>query len=200
MTREECVKKETGRWLALMDLLLKQEAELRSREFEANPFLKNREGTGEELGLDCHDPSLENVFVDEQDPTKITCTIDWESTTTRPLWQVAHLLAFLQSSPFTAKVSREVLVKMAADVSAQTSSSNGIKSQSSDPLPSDFGTLAHEWSYYETAGMRLRMAHRFVEWDGWEEGLVESMLGSGEFEEDWFKRTEHNAESALLSP
>ncbi|KAK1216560.1 hypothetical protein PQX77_020806 [Marasmius sp. AFHP31] len=198
MTREECVKKETGRWLAFMDRLLKQEAELRSKNFEANPCLKKREGTGKEFGLD--DTSLENVFVNEQDPTKITCIIDWESTTTRPLWQVAHLLAFLQSSPFTAKVSREVLVKIAADVSAQTSSSNGIKSQSSDPLPIDFGTLAYEWSYYQTAGMRLRMAHRFVEWDGWEEGMAESMLGSEEFEEDWFKRTEHNAESALLSP
>ncbi|KAK1235099.1 hypothetical protein PQX77_001682, partial [Marasmius sp. AFHP31] len=107
MTREECVKKETGRWLALMDLLLKQEAELRSREFEANPFLKKREGTGEEFGLDCRDLSLDNVFVDEQDPTNITCIIDWESTTTRPLWQVAHLPAFLQSSPFTAKLFRE---------------------------------------------------------------------------------------------
>ncbi|KAK1234981.1 hypothetical protein PQX77_001806, partial [Marasmius sp. AFHP31] len=142
MTRKECVKKETGRWLALMDRLLKQEAKLRSKEFEAISCLKMREGTGEEFGLDCRDPSLENIFVDEQDPTKITCIIDWESTTTRPLWQV----------------------KMAADVSAQTSSSNCIKSQSSDPLPSDFGTLAHEWSYYEAAGMRLRMAHRFVEW------------------------------------
>ncbi|KAK1233341.1 hypothetical protein PQX77_003506 [Marasmius sp. AFHP31] len=129
---------------AQLSRLLKQEAELRSREFEANPCLKKREGTGKEFGLDCHGPSLENIFVDEQDPTKITCIIDWESTTTRPLWQVAHLPAFLQSSPFTAKLFRKVLVKMAADVSAQTSSSNGIKSQSSDPLPSDFGTLTHE--------------------------------------------------------
>ncbi|KAJ8073384.1 hypothetical protein PM082_011659 [Marasmius tenuissimus] len=198
--REECVKKETGRWLMLMDRLLKQEAELRNKELEANPCSKKREGTGEEFGLDCHDLSLENVFVDEQDPTKITCIIDWESTTTRPLWQAAHLPAFLQSSPFTAKLFREVLVKMAADTSAQTSSSNGIKSRSDDSFPSDFGALAHEWLYYEAAGMRLRMAHRFVEWDGWEEGLAESMLGSEEFEEDWFKGGEYNADSALLSP
>ncbi|KAK1223454.1 hypothetical protein PQX77_013674 [Marasmius sp. AFHP31] len=150
MTREECVKKETGRWLALMD---RQEVKLRSKEFEAISCLKKREGTGKEFGLD--GLSLENAFVDEQDPTNI--------------------------------------VKMAADVSAQTSSSNDIKSQSSDPLPSDFGTLAHEWSYYEAAGMRLKMAHRFVEWDGWEEGIAESMLGSEEFEEDWLKEVEQNA-------
>ncbi|KAK1216240.1 hypothetical protein PQX77_021137 [Marasmius sp. AFHP31] len=142
-----------------MDLLLKQEAKLRSKEFEAISCLKMREGTGEEFGLDCHDSSLEIVFVDERDPTKI--------------------------------------VKMAADVSAQTSSSNGIKSQSSDPLPSDLGTLAHEWFYLKATGMRLRMARRFVEWDGWGEGLAESTLGSEEFEEDWLKEVEHNADSAL---
>ncbi|KAK1217533.1 hypothetical protein PQX77_019822 [Marasmius sp. AFHP31] len=153
MTKEECVK-ETRRWLALMGRLLKQEAKLKSKEFAAISCLKKREGTRKEFGLD--GLSLENAFVDEQDPTNIK-----------------------------------------SDVSAPTSTTNGTKSQSSDPLPSDFGTLAHEWFHYETAGMRLRMAHRFVEWDGWEEGLVESMLGSEEFEEDWFKRTEHNAESAL---
>jgi hypothetical protein len=36
------------------------------------------------------------------------------------------------------------------------------------------------------------MAHRFVEWDGWEEGLVDSILGPEEHEEDWF----HDAPSA----
>ncbi|KAK1217524.1 hypothetical protein PQX77_019813 [Marasmius sp. AFHP31] len=149
MTRKECVKKETGRWLALMDRLLKQEAKLRSKEFEAKPCLKKREGTGEEQAR-----SRRNFF-------------------------------------------REVLVKIAADVSAQTSSSNGIQSQSSDPLPSDLGTLAHEWFYLKATGMRLRMARRFVEWDGWEEGMAESMLGSEEFEEDWFKGVEYNADSAL---
>lgn len=34
--------------------------------------------------------------------------------------------------------------------------------------------------------MRLRTAHRFVEWDGWEEGLAESMLGPADSEDDWF--------------
>lgn len=29
------------------------------------------------------------------------------------------------------------------------------------------------------------MAHRFIEWDGWEEGLAESILGPEEAEDDW---------------
>jgi hypothetical protein len=31
------------------------------------------------------------------------------------------------------------------------------------------------------------MAHRCAEWDGWEEGLVDSILGSEEFEHEWYK-------------
>lgn len=31
------------------------------------------------------------------------------------------------------------------------------------------------------------MAHRCIEWDGWEEGLVDSILGPEDQEEDWFK-------------
>ncbi|KAL0576128.1 hypothetical protein V5O48_005846 [Marasmius crinis-equi] len=203
--REECVKQETTRWLSIMERLVKQEEELRNKELSVHPYLKKKEGTAEEFGLDCHDLSLENVFVDEQDPTKITCIIDWESTTTRPLWQAAHLPAFLQSSPFTAKLFREVLLKMADDAStageasAETSKSKS-QAPSKDSLPKDFAALAHEWLYYEAAGMRLRMAHRFVEWDGWEEGLAESMLGTEEFEEDWFKEAEPHLDSALLSP
>ena len=30
------------------------------------------------------------------------------------------------------------------------------------------------------------MAHRCAEWDGWEEGLVESILGPEEFEHEWY--------------
>lgn len=51
---------------------------------------------------------------------------------------------------------------------------------------SDFAALCHEWLYYEAAGTRLRSAHRCAEWDGWEEGLVESILGGEEFEGEWF--------------
>jgi hypothetical protein len=35
--------------------------------------------------------------------------------------------------------------------------------------------------------MKLRMAHRFVEWDGWEEGLADTMIGEEEHEDEWFK-------------
>ena len=31
------------------------------------------------------------------------------------------------------------------------------------------------------------MAHRVVEWDGWEEGLVDSILGPEENEDEWLK-------------
>ena len=69
-------------------------------------------GNDEEFALDRHDLSLENVFVDEKDRTKIVsglcfsffnanrvdtqmCIIDWESTTTHPLWAAVHLPAFI---------------------------------------------------------------------------------------------------------
>lgn len=54
----------------------------------------------------------------------------------------------------------------------------------------DLGALASEWLYYEGHGTRLRMAHRCVEWDGWEEGLVESILGPEDLEEEWFKEVD----------
>lgn len=34
------------------------------------------------------------------------------------------------------------------------------------------------------------MAHRCIEWDGWEEGLIGSILGPEEQENDWFTRWE----------
>ncbi|KAF5350778.1 hypothetical protein D9758_010343 [Tetrapyrgos nigripes] len=189
--REECVKKEMARWKRLMDKLMKQ--------LEKG---KQKEGDVEEFGLDCHDLSLENVFVDEADNCKITCIIDWESTTTRPLWACAHLPAFLQSTPFVGKIFRAIVAKMAqipstpSSASATSSnpttptatSSSRSKKLSAPRLHShDLQTLAREWLYYESAGMKLRMAHRFAEWDGWEEGLVNSMIGEEEHEDEWFK-------------
>lgn len=46
--------------------------------------------------------------------------------------------------------------------------------------------VAEEWLKYESAGARLRLAHRFAEWDGWEEGLADTILGAQEHEQDWF--------------
>ncbi|CAE7125485.1 unnamed protein product [Rhizoctonia solani] len=62
---------------------------------------KSRHDKKDELGdfvLDLHDLSLANIFVDSVDSSKITCVIDWESTTIRPFWHAAHLPTFLVSA------------------------------------------------------------------------------------------------------
>ncbi|KAI6138447.1 hypothetical protein EDD17DRAFT_1500836 [Pisolithus thermaeus] len=181
--REGEVRREMGRWVNLMERL------------------GACQGTGrkEEFGLDCHDLSLENIFVDEKDHTQITCVIDWESTTTRPLWACAHLPAFIESSPFTAKLFREVVMEMATDyvgmVPNTSSSCARTASTSHSPHASNvhnpstshsLSTVASSWLHFESWGTRLRYAHRCVEWDGWEEGLVESILGPEDTEKDWF--------------
>jgi hypothetical protein len=176
--REQMVKKELGRWQQLMQKLTAQ--------------LKPTQGP-EQFGIDCHDLSLENVFVDENDHTRIvsllfvlkrglmrrqTCIIDWESTTVRPLWACAHVPAFLQSSPFLTKLFREVISQLPGDTALAASVKLPYGSESLEDL-------CREWLYYESAGTRLRMAHRCAEWDGWEEGLVNSILGPEEFEDEW---------------
>ncbi|KAH7882501.1 hypothetical protein F5I97DRAFT_1930447 [Phlebopus sp. FC_14] len=194
MRREECVRKEMGRWMRMMDRL------------GASTYLVG----AEEFGLDCHDLSLENVFVDERDHSRIvrlrtrvfsllvcgsdsflaqTCVIDWESTTTRPLWACAHLPAFLQSSPFTVKLFRDTVVNIA-------NSRPPKMSQPSSCTTSDLAAVAGEWLHYEAVGARLRLAHRCAEWDGWEEGLVDSILGPEETEEEWFKDPESAVEES----
>jgi hypothetical protein len=55
--REEAVRKEMTRWMNVMDLLVKE--------------VKKPDGGDDEFGLDCHDLSLENVFVDEKDNVTI---------------------------------------------------------------------------------------------------------------------------------
>ncbi|KAL4253046.1 hypothetical protein ABKN59_002248 [Abortiporus biennis] len=170
--REERVKEEMSRFVRMMERLGVVRRE------------HGDDGGGEphheEFGLDCHDLSLENVFVDENDHSKISCIIDWESTTTRPLWGCAHVPAFLQSSPFTAKLFRATVEKLTTE--HQNITVNGKSVELAD--------VAHEWLHHEASGVRLRMAHRCIEWDGWEEGLVESILGPVEQEEDWFKKSE----------
>ncbi|KAF9442889.1 hypothetical protein P691DRAFT_680623 [Macrolepiota fuliginosa MF-IS2] len=164
--REKNVRKEMGRWMNVMERLIGI----------AEP---NGEGMGpEEFGLDCHDLSLENVFVDEVDHSKITCIIDWESTTTRPLWACAHLPAFVQSSPFVSKLFRQAMTELPNDPTVKLPPGSSHTTVES---------LCREWLYYESAGTRLRMAHRCAEWDGWEEGLVGSILGPEALEQEWFK-------------
>lgn len=53
--REECVRQEMGRWIQMMERL--------GVGTQPNP--------NEEFGLDCHDLSLENVFVDQNEHSKI---------------------------------------------------------------------------------------------------------------------------------
>ncbi|KZT70499.1 hypothetical protein DAEQUDRAFT_744727 [Daedalea quercina L-15889] len=150
-------------------------------------------GGGEEFSLDCHDLSLENVFVDEHDHSRITCIIDWEATTTRPLWACAHVPTFLQSSPFTSKLFRATVERLASCPATFPASALPITVPSfaeGHPAPLDVAHVAAEWLHHEAAGARLRMAHRCIEWDGWEEGLVDSILGPEEEEEEWFKSWE----------
>ncbi|KAH9912436.1 uncharacterized protein B0H18DRAFT_1054066 [Fomitopsis serialis] len=183
--REEKVRREMERVVRMMERLR-----------VPVPGSEKQEGDGgggggaEEFGLDCHDLSLENVFVDERDHAKITCIIDWESTTTRPLWACAHVPTFMQSSPFTSKLFRAMVERLA---SRPASSALPIVIPSfadGHPTPVDIVHAAEEWLHHEAAGARLRMAHRCIEWDGWEEGLVDSILGPEEEEEEWFKSWE----------
>lgn len=124
-----------------------------------------------------------------------TCIIDWESTTTRPLWQCAHLPAFAQSSPFIGRLFREAIIKVgkASEASSATTPTRNGKEV-------DLPALAREWLFYESVGQRLRMAHRFVEWDGWEEGLINSILGPEEHDEDWLKDTHSFSTKGVSSP
>ena len=62
----------------------------------------------------------------------------------------------------------------------------------------DLSTLAAEWLHYEKAGAHLRHAHRCAEWDGWEEGLVESILGPEDQEDDWIR--EAHSVSLVTAP
>ena len=60
----------------------------------------------------------------------------------------------------------------------------------------NLAATAKEWLHYEAVGARLRIAHRCVEWDGWEEGLVDSSLGPEEHEEEWFKDVESTVDGS----
>lgn len=68
--REERVQEEMSRFVRLMEGLGVQ----RREEGDGGGGLGGG-GSKEEFALDCHDLSLENVFVDEQDPSKIVSSI-----------------------------------------------------------------------------------------------------------------------------
>ena len=50
------------------------------------------------------------------------------------------------------------------------------------------------------AGAHLRHAHRCAEWDGWEEGLVESILGPEDQEEEWIGEAHHAVVALATAP
>ncbi|EPQ53549.1 hypothetical protein GLOTRDRAFT_116957 [Gloeophyllum trabeum ATCC 11539] len=183
--REKRVREEMGRWVKMMEKL-----GIGGSDVPGGGAPDGKDGEVlEEFALDCHDMSLENVFVDENDPSRITCVIDWESTTTRPLWASAHVPAFLQSSPFTARLFRATVEDFAVDAAAKSSKITVplVTPAGTIQREMDLASLANEWLHHEASGARLRMAHRCVEWDGWEEGLVQSILGPEDEEDEWFK-------------
>ncbi|OSD08130.1 hypothetical protein PYCCODRAFT_1357782 [Trametes coccinea BRFM310] len=191
--REERVREEMGRFLRMMERLGAMSHEEGDGGGGGGGGANGDGGGGsvgaDEFSLDCHDLNLENVFVDEEDNSKITCIIDWESTTTRPLWACAHVPAFLQSSPFTSKLFRATVEKLSRTAHPAPALVHGA--------PVDLAAVAREWLHHEAAGARLRMAHRCIEWDGWEEGLVASILGPEENEEDWFRSWDEAADSGV---
>jgi hypothetical protein len=99
-----------------------------------------------------HDLSAANIFVDNEDHTEITCIIDWESTTIRPLWHCAQLPSFLNNHPDSeeAQIFREEVAKL--------------------------GEHGQRWVRAEREREPWRWAHKVIEWDGWEVGLVASIL------------------------
>lgn len=74
-----------------------------------------------------------------------------------------------------------------ASVTGSSGSTGGASGIRSKARTVDLASLARDWLHYESGGAKLRMAHRFIEWDGWEEGLGDSLLGLEEYEEDWYK-------------
>ncbi|KAI0037222.1 hypothetical protein K488DRAFT_39445 [Vararia minispora EC-137] len=180
--REQHVREEMARFLRVMHAL--------------GAGLGDPGGAPEEFSIDCHDLSLENIFVDGHDPSKITCIIDWESTTIRPLWQCAHLPAFLQSSPFTARLFRNAVTKLTGGLTSAGLYPPNDPAETKGSWP-DVAALAAEWLHYEAAGPYMRQAHRCIEWDGWEEGVVDSIIGPPEQEEEWIREAKSETHQAL---
>jgi len=103
-----------------------------------------------------HDLSLTNIFVDPENHSKITCIIDWESTTIRPIWHCAHLPAFLQPAAHNSHAREAAIFR--AEVAK-------------------LGAVGELWLRADREREAWRNAHRFLEWDGWEEGLLTSVIG-----------------------
>ncbi|KAG8906012.1 hypothetical protein FRC01_008165, partial [Tulasnella sp. 417] len=152
------------------------------------------------FALDMHDLSTANVFVDPEDLGTITCIIDWESTCIRPLWQCAHLPSFLASDPTSAEADlfREIVSDLASSSSAAPNSaaacSTSASADANAPSPATSPEIsppapvtpkvlereARRWLKGEAERSEWRRVHKVVEWDGWEENLVSTILGDVE--------------------
>ena len=100
-----------------------------------------------------------------------TCIIDWESSTIRPLWHTAHLPTFLLPPlPHAHNAAH----------TSHTHSAHHGHSELGDIFRRHVtctGSPGRVWLTAERAGTQARDLHRFLEWDGWEEGLLDSVLG-----------------------
>lgn len=83
--RERQVRSEMGRWERCMTKLEEVLSEVREAAAIGGPG-KDKEA----FGLDCHDLSLDNVFVDENDPSKIVCLFPFSQNSTDCHSDVRH--------------------------------------------------------------------------------------------------------------
>ncbi|EJT99189.1 hypothetical protein DACRYDRAFT_109914 [Dacryopinax primogenitus] len=152
-------------------------------EGEMGEFMNQMEafgiGTGDGKGFtfDLHDLRAENVFVDPQNPGRVTCIIDFESTTFRPISQASHLPALLLPPPrglpsFTPPDSQTHMIG-----APQTVSPFAVPSLQ-DAYRAAAAEVDEGWVERERDGKKKRIAHRAVEWDGWEPGVVDHALGA----------------------
>ncbi|KZT39429.1 hypothetical protein SISSUDRAFT_984858, partial [Sistotremastrum suecicum HHB10207 ss-3] len=171
--REEAVRGE-------MEALMRYYEQVGVREMDREARESDPSGKGHAFGLDCHDLSRENVFVDPNDCSKITCIIDWESTTIRPLWATAHLPSLIYTYHHSQPEHHYHLGYTPHHTHPSTPSPHPAL-LNAQALREEMTKLSasggKEWLKWETEGEKLRRAHRALEWDGWEEGIVTSVLG-----------------------
>ncbi|KZT53717.1 hypothetical protein CALCODRAFT_38559 [Calocera cornea HHB12733] len=131
----------------------------------------------EGFALDLHDLRAENIFVDPQEPSTITCIIDFESTTLRPLSQCSHLPALLLPPP-QGLPSFQPPNSTTTVIGAPQTPSPWATPLLQDAYRAAAGRVDAAWVRREREGKRKRIAHRCVEWDGWEPGMVDHVLGA----------------------
>ncbi|KZO98673.1 hypothetical protein CALVIDRAFT_596757 [Calocera viscosa TUFC12733] len=158
-SRLELCEEEMGRWRAQMEAF--------------GVGLEDGEG----FALDLHDLRAENIFVDPEEPSRITCIIDFESTTLRPLSQASHLPALLLPPP-QGLPSYQPPNSTTTVIGAPQTRSPWATPELQEAYRRAAGAVDPGWARREREGKRGRIAHRAVEWDGWEPGMVDHVLGA----------------------